>query len=154
MSDDENDDIEMKGSYNDRERTSNIGPDLETYIMDLGGSISTKLFKSDIERFVIDIDSITRELIENNILSSGNLKILLDNMINLDKPQYKNATAYILGYIASDGGREITEKSYKNALQLTVKRKGKNNYIMSDTSVQSPDIIRYAVLWTNIKNKI
>lgn len=64
----------------------------------------------------------------------------------LDKINFKNPYAYILGYIASDGGKEITKINFNNALKVC-------ESMNDDIGVSKPDIIRYARLWKNLYQK-
>lgn len=167
--DDEYNNIEMQGAFKDIERTSKRDVNIDLYI-DMIGSKRSKLFRSDIEIFITDIVRITKELIDINVLNTNDQDIILDTISKLDKPEYKNATAYILGYIISQGGnklsidfyyltltllgknikdekiKKITNDSIKNKI-YSIKR---NKFKVDDKSVESPDIIRYGRLWMNI----
>lgn len=149
MSDDDNNRIDMQATYDDLQRVG-VGnyQDLDNYINEIGGK-QNKLFKSDIEVFVHSVYNVGKELIDNNILSSTNLDVLLNSMSKLNKPQYKNATAYILGYIASNGGYDITKEKTKKALGL-IRFNKKDIYTVQDKSIDCASIIRYARLWQNI----
>ena len=150
MSDDDNDNkIDMQATFNDLQRVG-IGnyQDLENYIDAIGGK-QNKLFRSDIETFVNSVYNVGRELIDNSILSKNDLDILLNSMSKLNKPQYKNATAYILGYIASSGGHNITEEKIKKAFGI-IRFDRKDIYTVQDKSLDWASVIRYARLWQNI----
>ena len=160
MSDDDYDDyddergsnIEMQASYKDTERVSLENVDLEIYIDILGGK-QNKLFKSDIKKFVENVYSVTKSLMDINILYRYDLKEILDNMIHLKKPGYKNATAYVLGYIASNGGSIYNKDSAKKTFSLL--NKNKNKYDIEDKSINNISVVRYSILWLNMKkNKL
>jgi hypothetical protein len=70
-------------------------------------------------------------------------------MSKLNKPQYKNATAYILGYIASNGGHNITKDKIKKSLGL-IRFNKKDIYTVQDKSIDCAAVIRYVRLWQNI----
>lgn len=53
------------------------------------------------------------------------------------KIEFKNPIAYVLGYIASSGGKEITVGNVKKAFKK----------LKSDMAVTQPDVIRYARYW-------
>ena len=87
MNDDENENendndnrIEMQATFSDLQRI-NIGgyQDLDNYIDAIGGK-QNKLFRSDIEIFVHSVYNVGKELINNSILSSGDLDILLNDV--------------------------------------------------------------------------
>lgn len=167
--DEDKDEIEMKGGFKDLERTTTREIDISIYTDMIGGK-SSKLFRSDIEIFITDIVKITKELIEINIITDKDQNNILENMNNLQKPEFKNATAYILGYIVSQGGFKLSKDFYYLTLVLIGKNlkedkilkisnemvKNKifsiirTKYRMEDKSVESPDIIRYGRLWLNM----
>ena len=144
----EEDTIRLESTFKDFERANVRGIDIQNYI-DMLDTRRNKAFLSDIENFVINVNNIGKEMVDNNILINDDIEILLNNIIKLDKPQYKNATAYILGYIATDRGRELSQENFKKAYNLTKKTK-KYKYTVEDTSVQSPDIVRYGRLWLQL----
>jgi len=149
MSDDDNNDIDMQTTFDDLQRVgAGNYQDLDNYIDAIGGK-QNKLFRSDIEIFVHSVYNVAKELIDNNILYTDDLDILLNSMSKLNKPQYKNATAYILGYIASGGGRNITKEKIKKALGL-IRFNKKDIYTVQDKSIDCAAVIRYARLWQNI----
>lgn len=143
---DEDNNIGFEDSFKDVERTGMRGIDIDVYLNEFSLK-QTKLFRSDIESFIINTNSIAREMVDNNILNNNDLENILENIKNLDKPNLKNPSAYILGYIASNGGRNLDIENYKKALNI-IKRK-KTKYSLEDTSVLQPDIIRYARIWIN-----
>jgi hypothetical protein len=147
MEDDE-DTIKLQSTFKDLERSNVRGIDIQIYI-DMLDNRRNKAFLSDIENFVINVNNIGKELVDNNILINDDLEILLNSIAKINKPQHKNATAYILGYIATDKGRELTIDNFKKAFNL-IKKSKKYKYTMDDTSVQTPDIIRYARLWLKL----
>jgi len=91
------------------------------------------------------VNAIVQQLKEDKIRLSGNdLEQLIDRIdTSLKEPQYKNATAYVLGYIASEGGREINRKNVSQVFKTILKT-------VSDKSVKEEDVLRYARLWYNI----
>jgi len=145
--------IEMQASYKDTERVSLENVDLEIYIDILGGK-QNKLFKSDIKKFVENVYSVTKSLMDINILFRDDLKEILDNMIHLKKPGYKNATAYVLGYIASNGGNKYDKDLAKTTFSLLNKNKNENKYDIEDKSINLISVVRYSILWLNMKNKL
>lgn len=151
MSDDtDNDnDIDMQPTFDDIQRVGGGNyQDLDSYIDAIGGK-QNKLFRSDIEIFVHSVYNVAKELIDNNIIYKNDLDILLNSMSKLNKPQYKNATAYVLGYIASNGGHNITKEKIKKALGL-IRFNKKDIYTVQDKSIDCAAVIRYARLWQNI----
>ena len=145
----EDDVINVQATFKDFERI-NVGDykDLDTYIDAIGGK-QNKLFRSDIEIFVQTVYNVGKEFIDKNIISQTELDFLLESMSKLNKHQYKNATAYILGYIASSGGRTMTKKNIEKALGL-IRFNKKDIYTVQDKSIDCASVIRYGRLWQNI----
>jgi len=59
---------------------------------------------------------------------------------------FKNAACFILGYIASTGGQQITDKSFKKAVD------GLGTVVGTFDGIEEPDVLRYAVYWMNNYN--
>lgn len=90
------------------------------------------------------VNAIAQQLREDRVGISGedvNKLIEIADIIN--EPQYKNATAYVLGYIASQGGKNINKKTVNYVFKNILKQ-------VSDKSVKEEDILRYARLWYNL----
>jgi hypothetical protein len=90
------------------------------------------------------VNAIAQQLREDRIKLSGNdLEQLIETVDILNEPQYKNPTAYLLGYIASEGGRDINRKNVNNVFKNVLKS-------VSDKSVKEEDVLRYTRLWYNL----
>lgn len=97
-----------------------------------------------LERFQIQTDAISRNLMEQNItINEKDIQIMLEKATLLKYVNFKNANAYVAGYIASIGGTEITKKSFEH----TVKNVLPN---LLGGSVQPPDVLRYARLYLDL----
>ena len=73
-------------------------------------------------------------------IDNDDIRKLLDTARKFQSTvMYKNPYAYILGFIASQGGREITKKSFDTAVKLLSNVEG--------GSVRPEDILRYARFW-------
>ena len=64
----------------------------------------------------------------------------------LDNVKYLNPTAYILGFLTTNGGREIDKKIIKHIFTILPR--------LNDDSVKPPDILRYARFWLNLDANI
>ena len=124
--------------------------DIDMYI-DLVSKKRNKLFMSSLEKFVKNVYQIGKDLIENGLLSIKDLENILNNIATLDNPQYKNATAYLLGYIASDGGTNLDPKNAENLLRKFNTLEKKNFF--EDDTLDCAAIIRYARLWVSMISK-
>jgi hypothetical protein len=64
---------------------------------------------------------------------------------DLPNIKYLNATAYILGFLASDGGRGITSKLVNRIFDILPE--------LQDDSVKKADVIRYARFYMKISEE-
>lgn len=122
--------FERSGGYGSMLGKS-IGPD--------GKPIKTQ---DPLEKFQIRVDAIARSLksIFPGIINEESIQTMLEKANQLKDVQYKNATAYVLGYIASTGGENLTAQTFKIV-------ESKISKIHLEGNVKSPDILRYARLW-------
>lgn len=102
--------------------------------------------KTPIERFVENVNAIALDLMNSlNILTDVDIKMILESISLVDNPEYKNPTAFILGYFATNGGHKIEKKKLKKTFDIIEEEQ------IVDTSVSQPDIIRYCRLWLNLR---
>lgn len=102
----------------------------------IGDTTEAKL-KTPLDKFISKVEAIALDLgLETDIndMTSFAEKV--------NRPDYKNVTAYILGYIASSGGYRITDQSRRRSMDLLNR--------VDDKSVQPVDVIRYARYWINV----
>lgn len=103
-----------------------------------------RAIQDPLERFQIQTDAVARNLMGQNIdISEGDIQILLEKATLLKYVHFKNANAYVVGYIASKGGTVITKKRF----DYVIKRVLPN---LLEGSVQPPDVLRYARLYLNL----
>jgi hypothetical protein len=97
------------------------------------------------ERFQVQVDAISRSIrdFDKVDISDDDIDTILDKIDVLSHVGYKNATAYILGYLASKGGKKISSDSVNNVFTNVLPH-------VSDKSVHKEDVIRYARLWINL----
>jgi hypothetical protein len=107
--------------------------------------VGLKYVTNPIEKFKIIVDAVYNKIKSIAGIGEGDLKVMMDKVSNINQVQYKNPPAYVLGYIASKGGREITKERLNLAESLIPEMSTKEDVITP------PDIIRYAVFWINLK---
>ncbi len=158
----EDEDYEENNSYSDEEWKQDLGdPDLSSEFKDrerVGGisgcwltGIDGKPLKTQtpLGRFCLKVDAVSRNINSSCFgfnISDREIQKLLDKSQELERVEFKNPTAFVLGYLATDSGnREITPTSLKS-VWICYQRLGG---IHKDLSIKKPDIIRYARLWIN-----
>lgn len=140
--------IEFKPSINAYERAglpSAVAAMLGTNIGGELGELEKKinrLVQDPADRFAIYVDAISRSLINRDIvkLSQDDIESMLMPIRNIKNVEHKNPTAYILGYIASQGGRSLQHQIVEKVLKVMLPS-------VEDSSVKEPDVIRYARFW-------
>ena len=88
-----------------------------------------KVIQDPLERFQTFVDAIARNLEGQGIILPFNgqsigekdIQIMLENAHKLKDIQFKNPTAYVLGYIGSNNGTKITIKSIKYVIDNVLK---------------------------------
>jgi hypothetical protein len=139
--DDDFDDVEFRDEVGAFERAGPAGGFL-------GGKPKGKLEQAlmdALERFKYNVDAVARGLnsIEGIVISEDSIFKILEKANELEEVGHKNATAFVLGYLATSGGIKLTKAQFdqvvKNALPY-----------VDDKSVLPADIIRYSRLWLNL----
>ena len=100
-----------------------------------------------LDSFRINVDGISRSLRnwDDVKISEKDITEMLEMAVDLKYVQYKNPTAYILGYMASNGGKKLDKTSFDNVIKKVLP------HTEDQTSVTPVDVVRYARLWQNIK---
>ena len=104
-------------------------------------STSLKNVTNPLEAFRIRTTAAFYKLQAAAKMQDGDLVKLLDPISLLPNIKFKNPAAYVLGYIASRGGREVSGKSFDIACKIS--------HLINEKklNVTDPDILRYAVYW-------
>jgi hypothetical protein len=117
----------------------------------IGKTPTSKLEQSTqdpLEKFCRKVNAICRNLnnweeIEN--IDENSINIMLVKAANLDYVEYKNPSAYVLGFLASGGGNVISKEKFAYVIKKVLPR------VDSEASVLPPDVIRYSILWQKLK---
>ena len=116
----------------------------DTGCLDADGKFN-KTIQDPVLKFKCYVDIISRKLISDNIdLRERDIENMVSKVESLQYIGFKNPSAYIAGYIASGGGKNITETSVNYSFTRVLP------LIELEGGVQRPDIIRYARLWMKI----
>jgi hypothetical protein len=117
----------------------------------IGKTPTSKLEQSTqdpLEKFCRKVNAICRNLnnweeIEN--IDENSINIMLVKAANLDYVEYKNPSAYVLGFLASGGGNVLSKEKFSYVIKKVLPR------VDSEASVLPPDVIRYSILWQKLK---
>jgi hypothetical protein len=149
----ENDDYE-----NDYENEFNMEAEVNAHLRTSPGDILTntlRIFKFKDknldEQFITLVDAAYEKLREHNFLFINNYakEQILNGVDKLNKPGYKNAVAFILGFFASNYGSNLTEENVQSIFNiLPAINKLSNEFPIF--KVNKADVIRYARLWKNL----
>lgn len=111
--------------------------------------------KNSTEQFYTLVDAVFGKLLEKEIyfINEYTRTDIIDTIAKINKPGYKNAVAYILGYYTLDETGHIN----KNGVDMVFKELPSINLLSNDSpifKVNKMDIIRYGRLWEKLKNKL
>lgn len=112
------------------------------------GEIQRKLTNMTLrprDRFILQVNASYNSMSESGIisLSDGEIDIILNHVDKIQNAEYKNPTAYILGYMANYGSskEKLVKKNVQNVMDNILPK------IQNDANIGREDIIRYARLW-------
>lgn len=99
------------------------------------------------DRLALLVEAISLSLNDRGILSINN--DLIQDMIgyiNLTKkPEDLNSVGYVLGYMATNGGRNMVKTQVKTVIDASKK--------ILEGGITPPDVVRYARYWINLKKQ-
>ena len=140
--------------------------DIEKELEKRGRKDNPKIYFRDL------VEAIIRKIstYQGDDYSYTKLKTYIDNFPNLDNIyrgidfidniQYKNPAGFVLGFLSTNGGKEISKKNMKFILEniedIIVEETGeiKESLIYKEFSIKSAAVIRYAKLWLDIYQKM
>jgi hypothetical protein len=125
-----------------------------------GNAPKTRLEKAaqePLEKFIQSVEAIALDNRNDKlIITNGDIQEMIETASYLEHIEHKNPSAYILGFLATEGGKkykiengkkiilpELYDKIIKKVLPL----------IDSDSSVFPEDVIRYSRLWLQLYSK-
>ena len=125
-----------------RERTNYVGKLQEMLNQHLTFDNKRKNILSADERFLIAVDTFARK-IDIFKLSNIDIDFMLEKTLNIKNIKYKNPTAYVLGYIISDGGNKINKNKFKQVVDKILPE-------FKDFGVEPEDVLRYGRFWLKL----
>jgi uncharacterized protein (UPF0248 family) len=144
------DETQLQAGFSDVGRTS-IADDCGGTSVIISGKLSdlnkdiNKLTHDPLERFKIYVGAISHSMTENGVydISVDDRNYMCRVASSLNNAKNLNPTAYILGFIATNGGRvssngkrEINKKKITQIFSFLG--------VLNDDSVKPPDVIRYS----------
>jgi hypothetical protein len=95
------------------------------------------------DRFLINTDAMCRRLNAENIvkISESDITNMLEKTQQIVGLKYKNHVGYILGYIASQGGKSLNVDQVKFVVKNILP------HVEEDSGISPPDVVRYARYW-------
>ena len=105
------------------------------------------------EKFSQSVDAISRDLREKSgvIITQTDIEKMTSKAAKLNVVEHKNPTAYVLGFLASGGGRKLLSDDkvlFDKIINKVLPHANK------DGSVFHQDVIRYARLWAKLMNDV
>lgn len=127
--------VEYENEYNVFERVGGYADDELTL---------PKNMKDPIQKFMAYVMTVTRSMNDQGIvkINRPEMVYIVDKINSLPFPQYKNPTAFVLGYWVTNENDEID----KRKLDRLSSQLNKLDY-----PVRLYDIVRYGNLWLNMK---
>lgn len=138
---DEKDDFQMEiGAY---ERVGHGGKLNELLIGTNYGDKPSHEVISPEDRFLIYVDANARRFNTDHIveITDNDINTMLEKSKLIPEVKYKNPIAYILGYLASNGGSELKHDRVMYIIRRILPK------LDGEGGVMAPDVIRYARYW-------
>lgn len=95
------------------------------------------------DRFLINTDAICRRLNSENIakITEADINNILESTVKVVGLRYKNFIAYILGYLATQGGRSLKVENVQYIIKNVLP------HVAEEGGVTPTDVVRYARYW-------
>ena len=106
------------------------------------------------DKFTRRVYNITTTMIKKGRISTGDRDIIIEGISSLKNAGMRSASAFVLGYVASGGGRQVTREGWKRAykyFQTDVKEDGQSS--VWDSNLTQVDVIRYGRYWSGVSQR-
>lgn len=109
------------------------------------------------QRFYENIDKTCRRMMDVNMseMSENDINNILEiAKTKLSGTSFKNAIAYVYGYIASQGGRELDPEYVRKIIfgkkYEDIEVKKLRDLLFKEGGIKPPDVVKYARLWRSL----
>jgi hypothetical protein len=113
------------------------------------GSMATTSLKNvanPIEAFRLRLSGVFNKVKHASRLTESDLAVMLEPIAIIENIKFKNPAGFLVGYIASEKGYQITERGFRAASELL----DLINDVKSEI-ITPADIIRYGVFWISVR---
>lgn len=135
-----------RGAYDRVGTTSKLSQVLEgvTSLNVLQGKSGREIISQE-DRFKINVNAISRNLSDEGLveLTETDINEMLERTVLVPNLKYKNPTAYILGFIVTNGGVDIDKKKFDRVKRKVLPK-------IPDSGVEPEDVIRYSRFWKTL----
>ena len=85
-------------------------------------TMAEKIAMSPLDKFKMDVRIVARQLdsYPDPNISNDDIIKMIETAAKVDKVEHKNPTAYILGFLASNGGRKLDHKLFKYVVDKVI----------------------------------
>ena len=116
-----------------------------------------KAAQEPLEKFIQSVEAISLDIRNDGInITNGDILEMIETASYLEHVEHKNPSAYILGFLATEGGKKYEIENGKKIILPKLYDKIIKNVlpcIDSDSSVFPEDVIRYSRLWLQLYSK-
>lgn len=130
-------------SFKDRERATTNSYNALLEVLLPPSTDKTSRFKTQEQKVIVDINRFINELVNEDYSARDNYIPVLAKLISgtVKNIGSKNPYAFVLGYLASNGGTDLNKKHFNEIISLHLHK------IDAEAGVKPEDVLRYSRYW-------